>query len=116
MITGIQIIAIMFALFMIYLTFLNRKRKEFTIKEYLFWFLLWVIFILVSLFPEIIGNLIKDVMKLQRPLDFFIIVGFMYLIGALFYTYTIVRKTQQKTEEIVRKLALERAYRAKKEK
>jgi hypothetical protein len=33
----------------------------------------------------------------------------MFLIGAVFYTYTIVRKNQKKLESIVRKVAIEKA-------
>ena len=106
MILGIQILGVLFGLFMIYITFLYSKRRDFTLKEWAFWSILWVGFILVTLFPSSFNVIVKGFFKLQRPLDFYIIVGFMFLTGAVFYTYTIVRKNQKRIEFIVRKIAL----------
>ncbi|MBD3310483.1 DUF2304 family protein [Candidatus Woesearchaeota archaeon] len=108
MVLGIQILGLLFGLFMLYLTFLHRKRKEFTIKETLFWFLLWIAFIIVTLYPGSIDFFVKDLLMMSRTMDFFIVIGFMFLIGALFYTYTIVRGNQNRVEELVRRIALEK--------
>ena len=108
MVLGIQILGILFGLFMIYITFISGKRREFTTKEGGFWIIVWVLFILVSLFPRGLDFLIKGVLKLQRPLDFFIIAGFMFMIGFIFYSYTLIRKSQKKLEEIVRKMAMKK--------
>ena len=106
-ILGIQIIGILFGFFMMYYTFLHYKRKEFTIKEYSFWLLLWALFIIVTLFPGVLDPLLRS-LSIARALDFFIIIGFLFLIGAIFYTYSIVRKNQKKLEEIVRNIAMKR--------
>jgi len=107
MVLGIQILGFLFGAFMIYYTFLHYKRKELTVKEYSFWLVLWILFIIVAIFPQILDPIVKS-LNLVRTMDFFIILGFMFLIGSLFYTYTIVRKNQNKLEEIVRKIAIER--------
>lgn len=106
-ILGIQIIGILFGFFMMYYTFLHYKRKEFTMKEYAFWLVLWAIFIIVTLFPGILDPILKS-LSIARALDFFIIIGFLFLIGVIFYTYTIVRKSQKKIEEIVRNIAVKK--------
>ena len=106
-ILGIQIIGILFGSFMMYYTFLHYKRKEFTIKEYAFWLTLWAVFIIVTLFPIILNPILKTI-GVVRALDFFIIMGFLFLIGAIFYTYAIVRKNQKRIEEIVRIIAVKR--------
>lgn len=108
MILGIQIFGVLFGLFMLYLTFLHSKRKEFTIKESSFWIILWVAFILIVLLPNSLDFLIKEVLNISRRLDFFIIIGFMLLTGIIFYTYTIVRKNQKRLEAVVRKIAIEK--------
>jgi len=105
---GIQIFGVLFALFMFYLTFLHQKRKEFTVKEYLCWFGTWAVFLLLVLFPTSLDFFIKNILHLARRLDFFIIIGFMFVIGVLFHTYTIMRKTQNKVERVVREIAIER--------
>jgi len=107
MVLGIQILGTLFGIFMLYYTFLHYKRNEITVKEYSFWVLLWVLFIIVAVFPQVLDPIVES-LNLVRTMDFFIILGFMFLIGSLFYTYTIVRKNQNKLEEIVRKIAIER--------
>ena len=107
MILGIQILGLLFGFFMMYYTFLHWKRKEITFKEYGVWQVLWLLFLIVAIFPQILDPIVKS-LNLARTMDFFIILGFMFLIGTLFYTYTIVRKNQNKVEEIVRKIAIQR--------
>ena len=104
MVLGIQILGVFFGLLMLYVTFLHQKRKEFTVKEYGFWVFFWIVFILISLFPNWLDFIVVS-LSLSRTMDLFIILGFMFLIAAVFYTYLTVRNTQKKLEEIVRKIA-----------
>lgn len=106
-ILGIQILGTLFGVFMIYYVFLHHKRKELTIKEYLFWIILWILFIILTLFPGLLKPLVKSI-GFARTMDFFIVAGFMFLVGSLFYIYLLVRSNQKKLEEIVRKIALEK--------
>jgi|TARA_B100001964_G_C14151018_1_gene562036 hypothetical protein len=106
-ILGIQIIGILFGFFMMYYTFLQHKRKEFTIKEYSFWFVFWGVFVVLTLFPQMLDPVLKT-LNIARALDLFIIAGFLFLIFIIFYTYTIVKKNQRKLEEVVRNVALKR--------
>ncbi|MBI2140953.1 DUF2304 domain-containing protein [Candidatus Woesearchaeota archaeon] len=105
---GIQVFGIVFGAFMLYMTFLQWKKKEFTFNEWAFWSLFALAFSAVSLFPQVLDPVIA-VLELGRKLDLFIILGFMFLIAAIFYTYKVVRTTQKKLEELVRRTALERA-------
>ncbi len=108
MILGIQILGVLFALFMFYITFLHQRRKEFTIKESILWFGAWIIFLLLVIFPTSLDFFIKGVLSFNRMLDFFIVIGFMFLIGIMFHTYTLVRKNQNRIDKIVRKIAIEK--------
>ena len=83
-ILGIQILGILFGFFMMYYTFLQHKRKEFTVKEYSFWFVFWAIFVIMTLFPQILDPVLTT-LNIVRTLDFFIIVGFLFLIFVIFY-------------------------------
>lgn len=115
MLLGLQLAGVLFAIFMLYLTFLHKKRNEFTTTEYGFWTLLWLVFIFLVIFPHSFDFLIKGVLKFSRTMDFFIVAGFMFMIGSIFYTYTLLRKTQKKIETIVQKIATENVYKNKKE-
>ena len=106
-ILGIQILGVLFGFFMMYYTFLQYKRKEFTVKEYSFWFVLWAVFVVMTLFPQVLDPILST-LNIARALDFFIIAGFLFLIFVTFYTYTIVRKNQKKLEEVVRNIAIKR--------
>ena len=106
-ILGIQILGMIFGFFMLYYNFLQYKRKEFTIKEYSFWFLFWAGFVVITLFPQILDPVLVS-LNIARALDFFIIGGFLFLVFVSFYTYIIVRKNQRKVEEIVRQIALKK--------
>jgi hypothetical protein len=103
-ILGIQILGILFGGFMIYYVFLHHKRKELTIKEYSFWVVLWVLFIILTIFPWLLKPLVKSI-GFARTMDFFIVAGFMFLVGSLFYIYLLVRGNQKRLEDIVRKIA-----------
>ena len=113
---GIQIAGVLFALFMLYIIFLNKKRGEFTLNEAGFWTIFWILFSFFILFPHSLDFIIKDVLDFGRTFDFFTVMGFIFVIGAIFYTYTILRRTQKKVDIIVRKLAIERAHKKNHEK
>lgn len=108
MVLGIQIFGMFFALFMLYINFLHYKRKEFTIREYIFWLLLWLIFIIIVIFPNVLDPIVVK-FNFARTLDLLIVVSFIFLIGSNFYIYTIVRRNQKKLENIVRKIAFDKA-------
>jgi|TARA_B100001971_G_C18068658_1_gene471864 hypothetical protein len=104
---GIQILGGFFGAFMAYYTFLHYKRKEITLKEYSFWIVLWFTFLAVTIMPRLLDPVVKT-LNLARTMDFFIILGFMFLIGTIFYTYLLVRKNQKRLENIVRKVAMDK--------
>jgi len=112
-ILGIQLIGICFALFMIYITFIRKKRNEFTIKEASVWLILWIGFMVIAIFPRSMNFIIIDVIQMSRPLDFYIVAGLMFMTGILFYTYSLVRKTQKKIDDIVTKMAIDKKEKEK---
>ncbi|MBL7054745.1 DUF2304 domain-containing protein [Candidatus Woesearchaeota archaeon] len=107
-ILGVQIIGALFGAFMMYYTFLHYKRREFKKTEYAFWFALWALFIIVTIVPNVLDPIVKT-FSFARTLDLFIITGFLFLAGISFYMYTATRKTQNKLEQVVRKIAFKEA-------
>ena len=110
---GIQVFGLVFSAFMLYASFLYYKKKEFTLTEWGFWAVFSAAFAAISAFPRILDPVVAT-LNLSRKLDLFIILGFMFLIAATFYTYTVTRRTDRRMEEVVRNLAIERASRKKK--
>ena len=105
MVLGIQIGGFLFGIFMIYYSFLNYKKKSFGIKELLFWIVIWVGFMVITLFSNILDPITKSV-NLARTFDLLIIAGFILIIGVVFYMYSITKKNLRQIEDIVRVLAM----------
>ena len=109
MILGIQILGVLFGLFMIYYSYIKLKKKEFNNLEFTFWLISWAVMIFLILFPHSFDFFIKGILQMSRTLDFFIIIGFMFLIGLMFYTYSVVNKLQKRMERLIRQMAIKKS-------
>lgn len=105
MITGVQIIGIVFSLTMMYLTFVHSKRRAFNKSETAGWLLLWAIFIVALLFPNTF-NIFTQRLGIARAFDLFAIVGFVIILSLSFHNYVTVSRLKKKLEDTVRKEAL----------
>lgn len=105
MISGIQTIALLAAFVLSYFSYLHFKRREFTIREYLGWQVLWIIFAAVTLFPEWFRVLAGKTGALTT-LDFFTVMGFVVVLSISFYTYVNVDQLRKRLEKAIRDLAL----------
>lgn len=105
MMTGIQIIAALFGLFMAYLTFTNFKRKNFNNYQLVIWEILWGGFILVTLLPDRF-NLVIDRLGISRAFDLFSIIAFVIILFLTFHNYLLITKIEKKLETKVREQAL----------
>ena len=101
---GIQLIGIIFGIFMISLTFLNYKQNKFSSKEWIVWCFLWITFFIIILFPGIL-NPILEILNLYRAMDLYISIGFLFFVIIIFYTYSLVRSLQHKVEILTREIA-----------
>ncbi|MBI2133586.1 DUF2304 domain-containing protein [Candidatus Woesearchaeota archaeon] len=110
MILIIQLIGVLFGVLIMYLSFINLKKKEFTINEWVFWTAIAASFALISLFPDMLNPFIRA-FNISRKMDLLIITGFMTLTTVIFYTYNIAMKNQKKLEQLVRKTAMQEAER-----
>ena len=107
MIYGLQIVGMLFALIMLYLTFLYYKRDSYGGRSFFIWFCVWLFFLLMVMFPETMYS-IMETLNIQRTVDFFVIGGFLFFSVLIFYLYVVVKQTQKKVEMVVRKIALEK--------
>ncbi len=105
MILGVQILGIIFGLFMAYFSFLHYKRREFKKVQFLFWETIWICFALVVIFPQITSGIIHK-LGIARVMDLLTILGFMLIVFLTFYNYTTLNKLKLKLEEKIREDAL----------
>ena len=106
MISGIQILGIIFGLLMTYFTFLHYKRKDLQKAQFLFWEILWLCFITIVIAPTLTGGLVKK-LNVTSIMDFLTITGLMFITFLTFYNYINLNKIKIKLEEKIRKEALQ---------
>lgn len=98
---GIQIVAIIFAIWMIYFSYLHFRRGEFKKIEFFLWQILWLGLILVVVFPVSV-KFILDTFSIGRTFDLVVIVGMVVLFGITFRNYVIVKRMEKKMEDFMR--------------
>jgi len=112
---GIQLLGIIFALGLLYASYMNLKKKSFTINEYIFWSVISIAIIITALFPSIF-NPIVETLNFKRTLDFLTVVGFLFLITGLMYVYIVVRNLNNRLEKLARNIAVQNEQIIEKEK
>jgi len=106
MITGIQLLEIIFGISMLYFAYISYKRDELSKIDFIVWGLIFFGFIYAAIFPESF-NILLQPLHVGRPLDLITIIGFMIIFGIMLYIHSITRKNQRKIEAIVKKLAID---------
>ncbi len=101
---SVQILGLLIGIFMIYMSFLHLKRKEFGLKDFVFWVIVWIGFLFSLMFSEYLKFL--QPFGFGRPLDFLTVVGLTVILIVVFLMYGIAKRNERGVKEIVRKLAL----------
>lgn len=102
---GIQILAILFVVWMTYFSYLHYRRREFTMFEFIFWQLMWVGLTVVVVLPKSVDFILKS-FSISRTFDLVVIVGIVLLFGITFRNYVLLKRTERKVEEMTRQLAI----------
>lgn len=104
--TNIQIIASIFGLVMIYLSFLHYKRHEFNRYQFVVWEILWVGFVGVTLLPDRF-NTVTERLGIGRAFDLFSIIAFVLILFLTFHNYLLITRLEKRLEDRVRSSALD---------
>lgn len=115
MILGLQLIAIVFSLIMLYFAFLHYQRKEINNLEMITWWVIWVATIIIVIFPDLLRGFASSFF-ITRVFDFMVIGGFIVVISLTYKAYIKVKILERKIEKFIRKEALEKTTRTKKKK
>lgn len=105
MLIGIQIISLVFALFMMYWVFLHFKKRDINFTENVIWQIIWAGFIFLTLFPRSLDFIISS-FQIVRVMDLAMILGFMILTVLGFSNYIRQKQIEKKIEKIIREIAL----------
>lgn len=99
-----QITAVLFASFMMYVIGIHRRKSQLTKIEVSFWYSLWTIFIVISIFPQWLLGL-AGILNFARVFDLLTVIAFMILSLVIFSTYLSQKDTNKKIEKLIRDLA-----------
>ncbi|MBI5466932.1 MAG: DUF2304 family protein [Candidatus Kerfeldbacteria bacterium] len=102
---GIQILAMVFVVWMTYFSFLHFRRGEFALTEFIFWQIIWTGLFVVVIFPSSV-KFILDTFSISRAFDLLVVGGIVILFGVTFRNYVLLRRTERKLEQLVRSLAI----------
>jgi hypothetical protein len=102
---GIQLVALLFAVALIYLSFVHLKRREFAPLDFGIWGIAALAFLLMTLFPRSVDPLVRS-LALFDTLQLIMIAGMAFITVLVFFLYHTVRRSQQKLERLVTSLAL----------
>ncbi len=108
MLFGIQIIGLLFAVIMMYFTFLYYKKAKYDKLGLAFWLAVWSGFAVLILFPSTFYGLMQT-LAIERTADFLYAAGLLVFSVVIFHMYTITKQTQKKMEMLVRKVAITNA-------
>ena len=102
---GVQIIGIIFFVVMIYLSYVYYKRKNYSLRSFIAWLIVWLALMFFVAFPQTIYG-VMEVLQIERTADFFVMSGFAAFLVIIFYLFMIVKKNNARMEELVRKIAI----------
>lgn len=101
-----QIGASLFGLVMIYVVSIHKKKAQLTFFEVSFWYSMWFLFIVISIFPDLLTG-ISSTLKFQRVFDLLLVLALMVLTVLVILSYFKQKENQKKLETYVRKLAID---------
>lgn len=103
----IQLIIIIFALFALSRAFLRFKDNALTIRDFIFWLVLWAGVIGVALLPNII-SFGSNFLGIGRSVDLIVYLGMIGLFYLVFRLYVKVESQEKEITSIVRKVAIDK--------
>lgn len=115
MILGLQIVALIFALIMIYFAYLHYRRGEINGLEILFWTAAWTGAIFIAIFPEIF-RIFSATIAISRAFDLAMVGGFILVIPLTYIAYIRTKRLEKKFEEFIRNESLKEIKSGKKNK
>ncbi len=103
-----QLAAVLFCLFMLYLTFLYRRRAIFSSLDSYVWSGIWGVALLLSLIPQAVFG--------STPLgipgtDLLAFIAVALMVAVSFFNSRDIKRSQRKLEDLVRNLALQQRKR-----
>jgi hypothetical protein len=108
MVLWIQVIGMLFALDMIFITYFYHKREIFKPQETIIWMTIWLGLLFAVMFPSTLEIVIRP-LKVVRVMDFLVIVAFFLSFSLLFIVFIKTKYNEKRLEKVIRELAMQQA-------
>jgi len=96
-----QLIAFLFATFMIYVVRVKAKKYHLNKLETYGWYTVWAGFIVLAMFPNLLQGVV-GILNFSRVFDLLTIIAFIILTSLVFYLYFEIKELKVKLEKSVR--------------
>jgi small membrane protein len=103
----IQIVIVLFALFALSRAFLRFKDNALSIRDFLFWLVLWMGVITVAFMPQAVIR-VSEFLGIGRGVDMVLYLGMVTLFYLIFRLYVRIENQEKEITGVVRKIAIER--------
>lgn len=100
-----QLGSAVFALCMLYVVQIHRRKLSLSMIEMLAWRSMWIIFIFLSLFPQSLTGVV-DALHFARVFDLLLVMALMVLTILVVTSYFRQRENGKKLEDLVRSIAV----------
>jgi len=104
---AIQIIGILFALFAFIVTIIKFKEKKISIKEFIFWSILWFCIAVIAIVPWT-TTIIANFIGIRRGIDVVIYLSIIVLFYLIFRIYVKIINVEREITKLVREEALKK--------
>ncbi|KYK25280.1 hypothetical protein AYK26_02250 [Euryarchaeota archaeon SM23-78] len=109
----IQILIIIFSLFALSRAFLRFKDNRLTKNEFIFWAVLWIAVIVVSIIPGITST-ISPSLGITRGIDLIVYISIIVIFYLIFRLYVKIENMEKKITSIVRRISFSAKVKKKK--
>lgn len=100
-----QTISFLFAAFMMYVVTVHYRKKLFSAAEFSAWISMWLVFIIISLFPNLLLGIVT-VLHFDRVFDLLLVLAMMILTTILVMNYFSQKELKSQLVKYVRKDAI----------
>ncbi len=101
----LQVVSVLFGLFMMYVVRIHHKKGHVESFEYGIWMALWGVFIVLAIFPQSVNGIVQTV-HIARVFDLLVVVALMIVVFLTFMNRIEQKKLEKKMEQLVRKNAI----------
>ncbi|MFZ1721817.1 MAG: DUF2304 domain-containing protein [Microgenomates group bacterium] len=101
-----QIASVLFALFLMYVVSIHRRKAKLSTSEVSFWYSIWGFFIVIALFPGLLLGITHQ-LHFARVFDLLVVAALMFLTVMVVLNYFTQKVNQKNLEKFVRKQAID---------